>query len=177
MKRLGLSLVVLSVLFLRLPDYAAASTWYIGGGIESVTLGEDVDFVDNGSGLVFNFGVRFTNVTALDFTLSTSNHEEAGLNIDYGRFGVGPKFFFSTGSFQPFATVGIMSHVLDYKNVPYQIDGAGLFLGIGGDAYFDPNNSLGFTLISAAWDAEDNLGLSGDGETGIFRIVYNYHFK
>jgi hypothetical protein len=70
-----------------------------------------------------------------------------------------------------------MSHVLDYKDAAYQIDGAGLFLGIGCDAYFDPKNSLGFTLISAAWDAEDNLGISGDGESGIVRIVYNHHFK
>jgi hypothetical protein len=118
--RLG---VLLLVLLFAAASPAVASNWYIGGGIESVTLGEDVDFVDNGGGLAFNFGIRFTSVTALDFTFSSSTHEEAGVDIDYGKFGVGPKFFFSDGSFQPFATVGIMSHVLDYQNVPYQIDG------------------------------------------------------
>jgi hypothetical protein len=172
--RLG---VLLLVLLFAAASPAVASNWYIGGGIESVTLGEDVDFVDNGGGLAFNFGIRFTSVTALDFTFSSSTHEEAGVDIDYGKFGVGPKFFFSDGSFQPFATVGIMSHVLDYQNVPYQIDGGGLFLGIGCDAYFDPNHSLGFSIISATWDAGDNFGGAGDGETGILRIVYNYHFK
>ena len=168
---------LLLVLFLAAASPAIASNWYIGGGIETVSLSEDVDFVDNGGGLVFNFGIRFTRVTALDFTLSGSAHQEAGLDIDYGRFAIGPKFFFSDGSFQPFATVGIMSHVLDYQNVPYQVEGGGLYLGIGCDAYFDPNNSLGVTLISAAWDAEDNFAGAGDGQTGIFRMVYNYHFK
>ncbi len=57
------------------------------------------------------------------------------------------------------------------------VDGAGLYLGFGCDAYFDPNNSLGITLITAGWDAEDNLGLTGDGQTDIVRIFYNYHFK
>jgi hypothetical protein len=177
MKKPGFVFVLL-IMFFAAASPAVASNWYIGGGIESATLGEDVDFVDSGGGLNFNFGIRFTSVTALDFTFSSSSHEDGALDIEYGRFGVGPKFFFSDGSFQPFATVGIMSHVLDYKNSPFQIDGAGLFLGIGCDAYFDPNNSLGVTLISAAWDAEDNFfGGSGDGQTGILRIIYNYHFK
>ena len=176
MKKLGF-FFVLSVLFLGFSNQAAASNWYIGGGIEAVSLGEDVDFVDEGGGLAFNFGIRFTSVIALDFTFGFSSHEEAGFDIDYGRFGVGPKFFFSDSSFQPFATVGIMSHLLDYESVPLEIDGGGLYLGIGCDAYFDPNNSLGFSLISAYWDAEGNFGGSGDGQTGIFRVVYNYHFK
>ena len=172
-----LYVVPLLVVLLAVAVPASASNWYIGGGIETVSLSEDVDFVDNGGGLAFNFGIRFTRVTALDFTLSASTHEEDGLDIDYARFGIGPKFFFTDGSFQPFATVGIMSHVLDYQDAPYQIDGGGLFLGFGCDAYFDPKNSLGITLISAVWDAEDNFGGSGDGQTGILRIVYNYHFK
>jgi hypothetical protein len=176
MKKPGFVFVLL-IMFFAAASPAVASNWYIGGGIESVSLSEDVDFVDNGGGLAFNFGIRFTRVTALDFILSGSTHQEGPLDIDYARFAVGPKFFFSDGSFQPFATVGIMSHVLDYKNMPYQIDGAGLFLGIGCDAYFNPNNSLGVSLISAAWDAEDNFGGAGDGETGILRIIYNYHFK
>ena len=176
MKALKVGTILLAVLLLAAAP-SMAGTWYIGGGIESVSLSEDVNFVDNGGGLAFNFGIRFTRVTALDFTLSGSAHQEAGLDIDYGRFAIGPKFFFSDGSFQPFATVGIMSHVLDYQNVPYQVDGGGLYLGIGCDAYFDPNNSLGVTLISAAWDAEDNFGGAGDGQTGIFKMVYNYHFK
>lgn len=176
MKKLGFVFILL-VLFLAAANPAVASNWYIGGGIESVSLSEDVDFVDNGGGLVFNFGIRFTSVTALDFTFSSSAHEDSGFDITYGRFGIGPKFFFSDGSFQPFATVGIMSHVMDYDSAPFQIDGGGLYLGIGCDAYLGPNNSLGFSLISASWDAEDSFGGSGDGQTGILRIVYNYHFK
>ena len=168
---------ILSVLLLLVSGPALASNWYVGGGFEWASPGEDMDFVDNGGGLAINFGIRFTLVTALDFTFSGSAHEEAGLDIDYGRFTIGPKFFFTDTSFQPFATVGIMSHVLDYQDVPYEIDGAGLFLGVGFDAYFNPNNSLGLTLISAAWDAEDNFGFTGDGETGIVKVIYNYHFK
>jgi hypothetical protein len=172
----GVTVIVLS-LFLLIPQTVWAGNWYIGGGIEAIGLGEDIEFVDDGGGLVFNFGYRFTRVTALDFTFASSAHEETGLDISYGRFGVGPKFFFSDGSFQPFFTVGIMSHVLDYDNVPFEIDGSGLYLGFGGDIYFDASNSLGVSLIGSAWDAEDNLGGSGDGETSILRIVYNHHFK
>jgi hypothetical protein len=167
---------ILIIMFFTAASPAMASNWYIGGGFESVTLGEDVDFVDDGGGLAFNFGIRFTSVTALDFTFSSSENNEGSLDITYGRFSIGPKFFFSDGSFQPFATVGIMSHVLDYDSLPYQIDGAGLYLGFGCDAYFNPNHSLGVSLMGASWDAEDNFGGAGDGETGVVRIVYNYHF-
>ena len=113
------------VLFLAAASPAAAGNWYIGGGIEAVSLSEDVDFVEDGGGLAFNFGIRFTRVTALDFTFSAGENKEGGVDIEYGRFAVGPKFFFSDGSFQPFVTVGIMNHVLDYQDVPYQIDGGG----------------------------------------------------
>jgi len=176
MKTLKVGLTLFLFLLLAVSPVQAGN-WYLGGGIESAVPGEDVDFVDAGSGLVFNFGYRFTRVTALDITLSGSAHEEAGIDIDYSRLGVGPKFFFSDGGFQPFVAVGIMSHVMDYQAAPYQIDGGGLYIGFGFDAYFNDSNSLGVSLISATWDAEDNFGGTGDGQTGIFRVVYNYHFK
>lgn len=175
MKR-GILIVVVSLMLL-VPASAWAGNWYLGGGIETVSLDGDTSFVDNGGGLVIDFGYRFTRVTALDITFAASNHEDNGLDLGYARFGIGPKFFFTDGKFQPFFTVGIMGHVMDYDNIFYEIDGTGLFLGFGGDIYFDDSNSLGISGIGSGWDAQDNFGLNGDGETNIFRIVYNYHFK
>ena len=130
-------LIAFVSLMLLVPSAALAGNWYLGGGIDFVSLEGDTDFVDKGGGLVFDFGYRF----------------------------------------QPFFTVGIMGHVMDYDNIFYEIEGTGLFLGFGGDIYFDDSNSLGIMGIGSGWDAEDNFGFGGDGETNIFRIVYNYHFK
>jgi len=174
MKRI-LTVAVVS-LMLCVPGAAWAGNWYLGGGLDFVSLGEDVDFVDSGAGLVIDFGYRFTRVTALDITFGSSVHEEEGWDITYGRFSVGPKFFFTDGKFQPFFTVGIMGHALEYDDVNYDIEGSGLFLGFGMDAYLDDSNSIGLEIITGGWDAENNFGLEGDGETSIFRIVYKYHF-
>ena len=170
-------LIAFVSLMLLVPSAALAGNWYLGGGIDFVSLEGDNDFVDKGGGLVFDFGYRFTRVTALDITLAASDHEDSGYDLSYGRFSIGPKFFFSDGKFQPFFTVGIMGHVMDYDNIFYEIEGTGLFLGFGGDIYFDDSNSLGIMAIGCGWDAEDNFGFGGDGETNIFRIVYNHHFK
>jgi hypothetical protein len=172
----GMWIAIVSLMLL-VPSAALAGNWYLGGGIDFVTPEGDTDFVDEGGGLVFDFGYRFTKVTALDITLAVSDHEENGYDIEYARFSVGPKFFFTDGKVQPFFTVGIMSHVMDYSNIFYEIEGTGLFLGFGADLYFDESNSLGIMGIGSGWDAEDNFGLGGDGETNLFRIVYNYHFK
>jgi hypothetical protein len=162
---------------LFIPAGASAGNWYLGGGIDSVSLDEDTEFVDNGAGLVIDFGYRFTSVTALDITFASSSHEDGGLDLTYGRFSLGPKFFFTDGRFQPFFTVGIMGHAMDYDDINYEIEGGGFFIGFGSDIYFDDFNSLGVMVIGSTWDAEDSIGLDGTGETNILRIVYNYHFK
>lgn len=175
MKRGIVIVFVLLVMFL--PASVWAGNWYLGGGIEIVTPEGDTDFVDQGGGLVIDFGYRFTRVTALDITFAASDHEDHGWDLGYSRFSIGPKLFFTDGKFQPFFTVGIMTHVMDYDDIFYEIDGTGLFLGFGADIYFDDSNSLGIVAIGSGWDAEDNFGFGGDGETNIFRIVYKYHFK
>ena len=175
MRKIKLTLVLIAiVLFAASP--AMAGSWYIGGGLDFVSVGDELNSIDSGVGLVFDFGYRFSPNMALDMSLSSSAHEEVGYDIDYGRFSIGPKFIFPTESFDPFVTVGLMSHVIDYELINYEIDGAGIFLGFGIDMYFAPTSSLTISYVTTSWEGEDNFGFTGDVQTGILRGAYVYHF-
>ena len=176
MRKIG-ALVAALVLLVVVAVPSQAGNWYVGGGIESVALGKDLDSIDPGSGLTLNFGYRFTpSPIAVDVLWGASFHEDFGEDVIYGRFVIGPKFILiSTSSFQPYLTFGLGGHALEYDNVNYDIEGTSFFLGMGFDYQFNPYHSLGVGLRVHSWEGEDNFGFTGDVTTTTLSIVYNYH--
>lgn len=154
-----------------------AKGWYIGGGIESVSFGDDLSDVDSGGGIAFSFGYKFSPLFALDFLLGGSAHDEniLGGEVAQGNFLAGAKFSFNDpNSFQPYLTVGLSSHSVDFDYFD-TIDGTGVFLGLGADIYINPNNAINIGIRSSSWSGEDRF-FDYDVTTGIFSVVYNYHF-
>ncbi|MDF1536202.1 MAG: outer membrane beta-barrel protein [bacterium] len=174
---------ILSAVLLLAASPAMAGTWYIGGGINSVSLGGDLDDVDSGSGFAFNFGYNFNPTFALDFLLGGSGHEDPdGFNMGYGRFDIGAEFIMDTGGpFAPYMTVGLGSHVLDYDDYNTSLQGGSLYFGGGFDYYFTPGHSLDVGLRFHSWSVDVNQGGViwtdvGDATTTVLTIMYNYHF-
>jgi len=181
MKMIRLATIILAVVFLTVAP-AAAGTWYIGGGINSVSLGGDLDEVDPGSGLAFNFGYNFSPGFALDFLLGGSGHEDPyGDTMVYGRFDIGAEFILSAGSMAPYFTVGLGGHVLDYDDYNSSFEGNSLYLGGGFDYYITPGHSIDVGLRFHSWSVDVREGGViwtdvGDATTSVFTIMYNYHF-
>jgi opacity protein-like surface antigen len=176
-----LGVFLVSVLLMAVP--VGAGNWYLGGGLEYVDIGSELgDVVDSGTGLGFNFGYRFTPVFALDFLLSGSRHDDVDSDsLSYGRFTVAPLFYLVTkGSWQPYLTVGIGGHALDWDDFAIEAEGSSFFGGVGFDYFFNPRHSLDVGLRYHQWDAD--LSLSGikvgtsDATTTTVNIFYNYHF-
>lgn len=177
-------LVLAAVLFLVLAaSPAIAGQWYIGGGLNTVDLGRDLDDVDPGSGLTFNFGYYFQPTFALDFVLGFSAHEDPfGDDITYGRFDIGAEFFFAPGApAVPYLVVGLGSHVMDYDDYATSFTGGSLFFGGGFDYYLTPGHSIDVGLRVHAWEIDVESGGVvwtgvGDATTTVLSVMYNYHF-
>lgn len=169
--------ILLTVLFLAAAP-AWAGHWYIGGGFESVSVElEGTDVINDGSGFTFSFGYEFSPSLALDFLWGASVHDEDALGGDvaYGRFAFGPKFSLTASpQFKPFATIGIMGNVIDFDFFD-EIDGTGLYFGIGTDFYINPSNAIVLGIRVSSWTGEDTF-FEYDMDTTVVSIVYNYHF-
>lgn len=177
MKKITLICTMAFALVVTAASPALAEGWYLGGGLQTVSLGDDLSDVDTGSGLAITFGYRFSPLFALDFLWGGSIHDEnlAGGEAAQGNFLVGAKFAFNDpNQFQPYLTVGLASYAVDFDFFE-EIDGTGLYAGLGADIFFNPNNSLNLGIRSSTWTGEDSI-FEYDVTTGIFSIVYAYHF-
>ena len=170
--------VLLTTVFLVLAaSPAVAGNWYLGGGLESVSIEIDGDdSVDDGGGLTLSFGYQFAPTLALDFLWGASGHEDfLGGDVAYGRLLFGPKFILvASEQFKPYATIGIISNALDFDFFD-TITGTGLYFGIGADYFIDSRNSIGLGIRGSSWTGEDSA-FEYDMDTSIVSIVYNYHF-
>jgi len=180
-KILVLGVLLLSGLLMVAP--VGAGNWYLGGGLEYVNIGSDLgEVVNNGAGLTFNFGYRFTPVFALDVLWGASLHDDIdGDNLAYGRFSVAPLFYLATqGSMQPYITVGIAGHALDWYDFNIEASGASFFGGVGFDYFFSPKHSIDVGLRYHPWDADFTIsGIDFDkteATSTIISILYNFHF-
>ena len=154
-----------------------AKGWFIGGGIESVSFGEDLEDIDTGGGFAFSFGYKFSSLFALDFLWGGSIHDDnlGGGQAAQGNFLAGAKFSFNDPSnFQPYLTAGLSSHAVDFDFFE-QIDGSGIFFGVGADIFFTPSHALNIGIRSSSWTGEDSV-FEYDVTTSIFSVAYNYHF-
>ena len=181
MKKFNVVLVLLVVLLLAASP-AMAGTWYMGGGINSVSLGGDLDKVDSGGGIAFNFGYNFNPTFALDFLLGSSVHEDPdGYDMSYGRFDMGAEFIIPSDAFAPYLTVGFGGHGLAYDNYSSGFEGGSIYFGGGFDYYFTPGHSMDVGLRLHSWSVDVNTGGiiytdAGDATTSVLTIMYNYHF-
>lgn len=162
---------------------AWGGNWYLGGGLEYVDVGDDLgDIVDSGYGLSFNFGYRFSEWFALDMSFAGSAHDDIdGDDLTYGRFSIGPLFIFNSPSqFQPYLTIGLASHFLEWDDFDIEATGGSLFLGTGFDYYFTQNHSIDVGLRYHTWEADVDIGgfpsVDVDATTTTLTILYNYHF-
>ena len=155
---------------------AQAGTWYLGGGFESISLGDDLDVVDNSTGFTFSFGYRASPQFELDFLWGASVHDvQAGGEAGYGRFLMGGKLIFlDPGSVQPYLTGGLASHAISFDFFD-DITGSGLYIGAGIDVYLDPSNRVSLGVRNGKWEGEDS-GFTYDVDTGMFTIVFNHLF-
>ncbi len=177
------SLVVLAALVVFCAVPAQAGQWYVGAGLNSVSLGEDLGDIDSGLGLVFNFGYYFKPTFALDFVLGFSGHEDPfGDELLYTRLDIGAEFAFATGSsVVPYLVVGLAGNSMDYDLFTESFTGTSLFLGGGFDYYITPGHSVDFGLRFHAWEFDiESGGLIwvdvGDATTTVLSVMYNYHF-
>jgi len=181
MKMIRTGIIALSIVFLAAVP-AVAGTWYIGGGINSVSLGGDLGDVDPGAGLAFNFGYNFNPNFALDFLLGASAHDDPFNDaLTYGRFDIGAEFIFPNTTMAPYITVGLGSHVLDYDHYNTSFEGGSLYIGGGFDYYITPGHSIDVGVRFHSWSVDVNQGGViwtdvGDATTTVVAVMYNYHF-
>ena len=175
--------VLLPALFLLAATPVLAGQWYVGGGINTVNMGEDLDDVKSGQGLTLNFGYYFQPSFALDFVLGFSGHEDPfGDTLSYSRFDIGAQFAFGTGGgFSPYLGAGIGSHQMDYDDYVDSFTGTSFFIGGGFDYYITPGHSVDFGVRIHAWDIDVESGSViypnvGDATTTVLSVMYNYHF-
>ncbi len=169
--------VTLMVIILALVAAPAwAKGWYIGGGAEIVSFEDDLDFIDTGVGFGFSFGYKFSPLFSLDFLWGGTLHDDlAVLEAVHGSFLAGAKFSFNDpNSFQPYLTLGLSSHAVDF-DIFEKIDGTGTFFGAGADIFINENHAINVGIKSSSWTGEDSV-FEYDVTTSIFSVVYNYHF-
>jgi len=182
MKKIYVFALMLLVVLVAAPS-AQAGQWYAGGGLNTVSLGDDLDDVDSGQGITLNFGYYFQPSFALDFVLGFSGHDEPfGDDITYSRFDIGALFAFGTPEgISPYLGVGFGSHSMDYDDFADSFTGTSLFLTGGFDYYITPGHSVDFGLRVHAWDIDVESGSViftdvGDATTTVISVMYNYHF-
>ncbi|MFV2081567.1 MAG: outer membrane beta-barrel protein [bacterium] len=151
--------------------------WYVGGGIESVSFGDDLENVDSGRGFTFSFGYKFSPLLALDFLWGATLHDEnlGGGTAAHGSFLAGGKLSFNDqNDFRPYVTAGLSSHAVDFDFFQ-QITGSGIYLGAGADIFLNKNQAINIGIRSSSWTGEDSF-FNYDVTTSIFSVVYNYYF-
>ncbi len=176
MNLLRIPVLVMAIsLLLVLPVHAQG--WYMDAALEVVDLGQDLSDVSMGLGLALDFGLDFHNGFALNLGVGSSAHREDGFDTTYTRFWVGPRVtFVASGGVMPYLEAGIMSHLVDWDLLFYDIDGTGLYVSGGVLWPMYSGGSLGGYIKYSSWDGEDNLGNFGDVSTTVIGVGYTLGF-
>jgi len=176
--RIGFSLFLLLAIAL-FPVPVFAGQWYLGGTLERVSFGSelaDIDF-DADFGLVG--GYRYSPYLALDFVLSGGEHFDrlVGSYVTCSSLDMGVKFIFNDVlPLQPFFIAGLSSHYLDYGFSTLDIEGTGLFAGVGLEGFLDSANSVGLSVKTHWWTGED-LFFSYNARTTSVGIFFTHYLR
>jgi len=175
MNRWLIPAIILAVSFLiAVPVHAQG--WYLDMGLEFVDLGQDLSNVNMGLGLALNLGLNFNESFALNLGIGSSAHQEDGFGTTYSRFWLGPRVIFDSGGIKPYLEAGIMSHIVTWDFLFYDIDGTGMYVGAGALWPMAPGNSLSAYFKYSTWDGEDSFGTYGDVSTTIVGVSYIFGF-
>jgi len=175
---------------------AQAGAWRLGGGLQWVEFGDDLDLVDEGFGVIFSAAYQYNDIFSLDFQLGSSAHETVIDDDDddyyfyddddyyfyddddynfYGYVMIGGKFSFSPGKVQPYVTVGISLHSIDFDKFD-TVSGEGTYWGIGADVLITPNHAINVSYRESDWDGE-NDNFDFDVNNSYLAVAYNYRFS
>lgn len=167
----------------------AEGGWFVGGGIEFVSFKDDLKDIDDGAGITFSGGYRYTENLSLELLAGASVHEANIFTDDTLQSHVmaGAKFSMSNEKFKPYGVIGISLNRLvfgdldDFEDVDDldeldTISGLGYYLGIGADIFLARSHAINIGLRSNRWNGE-NDGTDYDVRDDIFSVAYNFHFN
>ena len=169
--------ILIAICLLWLFCAPAMASWQIGGGPVLVSFDDDLSDVDTGFGGLFSAAYQHSDLFAFDFAVGGSIHEEDLQNEDafYSFILVGGKLTFVEGDTRPYVTFGISLNYIDFDEFE-EIDGDGLYFGIGADFLIRESHSVNVSYRVNEWDGEDDV-FDYDIETGYLFGAYNFRFK
>ena len=109
--------------------------------------------------------------------LGSSVHDEnlADEFAFYGYAMVGGRIVFSSGSVQPYLTLGLTLNSVDFDEFD-TISGEGVYWGVGADFLISQNHSINFSYRASDWNGEDDVFDYDVGNT-YFGVAYNFRFS
>ncbi len=174
MRRCAFLAALAAVLALALPSTSPAQGWYIGGGLENVRLGGDLNGITDHPGFALDFGLRMSPFVALDCVTGSSIHDASGVGLTYSHLTLGPKFSFPNPStVRPYVTAGLAWHEIVFDSTYLDMSGWGYFAGAGVEGHIAPMMTLGLDARWHAWDGESG-GTRYDNESVIWSLLLNF---
>ena len=180
--------ILLLITLAGFTQQSQAGAWRLGGGVQWVEFEDDLELVDEGFGVIFSAAYQQNDIFSLDIQLGSSAHETVLDDDDddyyfydddeynyYGYVMIGGKFSFSTSKVQPYVTVGISLHSIDFDKFD-TISGEGIYWGIGSDILITPNHAINVSYRVSDWDGEDDF-FDYDISNSYLGVAYNYRFS
>lgn len=170
---------LVSLVLLASTSYQAhAEGWYVGGGGQTVSFGDDLESIDNGIGFLFSGGYDFDSHFGVELMSGASFHDDGITFNGYATHSyvlTGGKLSLGNDSFSPYLVAGISLHVVDFEFFE-EISGSGIYFGIGADIAISDQSKLNISFRRSNWDGEDSV-FDYDVTTNMFTVAYNYYFS
>ena len=174
-----LYILLISLLLLTgISNQSRAEGWYVGGGGQSVSFGDDLRTIDNGIGILFSGGYDFDKHFGAELMSGVSFHDDGVTRFGYATNSyilAGGKFSLGNDSFKPYLVAGISLHAVDFEFFR-EITGNGIYFGIGADIALSGRSKLNISFRTSDWDGDDSI-VSFDVTTDMVTIAYNFYFS
>jgi opacity protein-like surface antigen len=153
-----------------------AGNWYVGGGLQGVSFGKDLDDIDSAAGITFSGGYHSDGLISGELLVGSSYHDDAIEDEDVEHFSVlvGAKIPFGDDAFRPFISGGISLNLVDIDHFD-EITGAGFYWGVGADIFVADRHAINIGYRNNTWDGE-NDDYDFDVRTETLTIAYTFHF-
>jgi hypothetical protein len=187
-KRLAV-LVGLVILTAFSAQSQAEGGWVVGGGVDFVSFKDDLKDIDDGVGITFSGGYRYSENWSVELLAGGSFHDADGLEDDtlQSHLMGGAKYSFGDESFKPYGVVGFSWNRLafgDIENVDDiddledfdTISGLGVYVGIGADFFVARSHAINVGFRTNRWSG-DNDSTDYDVREDMFSVAYNFHFN
>ena len=171
--------LLVSFVFLAGVSYQShAEGWYVGGGGQTVSFGDDLESIDNGIGGLFSGGYDFNSHLGVELMSGVSFHDDGITFNGYATHSyvlTGGKLSLSNGAFDPYLVAGLSLHVVDFEFFE-EISGSGIYFGFGADIALSDQSKLNISFRRSNWDGEDSV-FDYDVKTSMVTVAYNYYFS